>query len=135
MVLRNTEFRVNPHLCETALCAWVGSAAAGDRLAYHRGFLAVDTAPERNHLFERERVQLARMARRARLLAAQGLAHLVQYRHGPGDFTYFLIAATRPRRVTEAFRFVPERQDTRQPPASAPYRHARAKSLQCKEHA
>ena len=32
-----------PPLTEAALCAWVGQAGPGDWLAYHHGFLAVDT--------------------------------------------------------------------------------------------
>src|SRR4051794_23453232 len=88
---------------ETALCTWLGAAAAGDCLAYYRGFLAIEIASEAQRLPDRDRRALSRVARRVRLLAEQGLAHLFQRRNGPGDFTYVLIAATRPRRVTEAF--------------------------------
>ena len=50
---------------ETDLCAWIGQAAPGDILEYHRGFLALDTASPGTHLPERDRIELLRLARRA----------------------------------------------------------------------
>jgi hypothetical protein len=84
-------------LTEAALCAWIGMAAAGDRLAYHRGFLALDLSPETQHLSGPARTELTRVASRARQLAERGLAHLVQRREGHGDYTYLLVARPRMR--------------------------------------
>jgi hypothetical protein len=84
-------------LTEAALCAWIGMAAAGDHLAYHRGFLALDLSPETKHLSGPARTELTRVASRARQLAERGLAHLVQRREGHGDYTYLLIARPRLR--------------------------------------
>lgn len=91
---------LTPHRCgitETELCGWLGQAAPGDRLVYHRGFLALDCAPTSGRLLERERGELLRVARRALFAAENGLAHLVQRRNGPDDFTYLLIARPRPK--------------------------------------
>jgi hypothetical protein len=40
---------------ETDLCGWIGQAALGDILEYHRGFLALDTASPGTHLPECDR--------------------------------------------------------------------------------
>jgi hypothetical protein len=84
-------------ITETRLCAWLGTAAPGDQLAYHRGFLAVDCDSSSDRLTQREKAELRRVARRAMLAAEAGLAHLLQRRNGPNDFTYFLVARTRPQ--------------------------------------
>ena len=63
---------------------------------YHRGFLAVDLDPGNGRLTERERAELRRVSRRAMLLAEDGLAHLLQRRNGPDDFSYLLVARSRP---------------------------------------
>lgn len=82
---------------EAILCRWVGVAAPGDQLVYHRGFLALDCDPSNGRLTQREKAELRRVARRAMLAAESGLAHLVQRRHGPGDFSYVLIVRPRPK--------------------------------------
>lgn len=84
-------------ITETELCGWLGQAAPGDRLVYHRGFLALDCAPTAGRFPERERGELLRVARRALFAAENGLVHLVQRRNGPDDFTYLLIARPRPK--------------------------------------
>jgi hypothetical protein len=83
-------------ITESDLCRWLGAAFPGDQFAYHRGFLAVDCDPTAGRLSRRERARLLRLARRARLAAESGLAHLVQRRNGAGDFSYLLIARPRP---------------------------------------
>lgn len=85
-------------LTEAALCAWLGAAAPGDAIAYHRGALARQVCPQLGCLPAEERVALARVAARAWKLAEAGLAHLVQRRHGFEDFEYILVARRRPRR-------------------------------------
>src|SRR5437879_407170 len=82
-------------LTEEQLCAWLGSAAPGDKLCYHRGFLALDRCPIASSLSGRDRRELCRLGQRALLTAEGGLARLVQHRHGPGDFSYLLVSRQR----------------------------------------
>ena len=87
-------------LSKADLCRWLGAAAPGERLAYHRGFLARDLSPLTQLLPVEERIALARLANRAWKLAEAGLAHLLQRRHGDEDYSYLIVARPRPRRVT-----------------------------------
>jgi hypothetical protein len=84
-------------ITEAELCTWLGTAAPGDQLVYHRGFLAIDCAPTNDGLAKREREELRRVARRVRGWADDGLVHLIQRRDGPDDFGYMLVV--RPRRI------------------------------------
>ncbi|MDB5407743.1 MAG: hypothetical protein JWL84_2655 [Rhodospirillales bacterium] len=84
-------------ITEIDLCGWLGAAAPGDRLTYHRGFLALDCAPTSGRLPTRERVELLRTARRAMFAAENGLAHLMQRRHGADDYSYLIEVRPRPR--------------------------------------
>lgn len=86
-------------ITEAELCGWLAAAAPGDQLTYHRGFLAVDCDPVTTHLPDPQRMELLRAANRARFAAEKGLAHLLQRRNGPSDFTYLLIARTRPKKM------------------------------------
>ena len=91
-------------LNEAAFCAWFGAAAAGDRIEYWRGHLAVDVNATESLLAHDDRRQLGRVAGRAYRLAEDGKAHLVQRRHGDGDYSYLLVV--RPRRRPIRARFV-----------------------------
>jgi hypothetical protein len=82
---------------EIELCGWLGQASPGDILQYHRGFLAIDREPMHGRLPKNDRDELIRMCRRAHWAAEQGLAHLVQRRHGDGDYSYLMIARPRPK--------------------------------------
>jgi hypothetical protein len=82
-------------ITEIEVCAWLGQAAPGDALEYHRGFLALDASPHGPGGHDRR--ELRRVARRAFWAAETGLAHLVQRRHGTDDSSYLLIARPRPR--------------------------------------
>jgi hypothetical protein len=84
-------------ITEVELCRWLGAAAPGDTLEYHRGFLAVDVSPSSGRLVERHRNELAHLARRALWAANKGWVHLVQRRYGPNDHAYLLIARPRPQ--------------------------------------
>ena len=91
---------VAPPPSEDMLCAWLDAAEPGERLEYHRGFLArdVDMAkPQR--LPEWRRQSLMRLAARARWAAEHGVVHLVQIRRGAGDFSYVAIARPRSPKV------------------------------------
>lgn len=87
-------------LTEIDLCGWVGQAAPGDILEYHRGFLTLDTMPQGRRLAERDRAELARVARRARWAADRGLIHLVQRRHRFDDYSYLAIARPKPKQAS-----------------------------------
>ena len=70
---------------EMEFLGWLGQAAPGEVLVYHRGFLAVD-----RHWAEGG--ALDRLADRAAWAAEHGLADLLQRRHGPEDLSYLAIA-------------------------------------------
>ena len=90
---------VEAPLTEAALCKWLGAAAPGDTLTYHRGALARQICPQLECLPEAKRAALQRLAARARKLAELGLADLVQRHHGYEDYSYIIIARHRPRRL------------------------------------
>jgi hypothetical protein len=78
-------------LTEPEFCGWLGTAAPGDMLEYHRGFLLLDIRPDGSRLAPANRNALVLVARRAFWAAEQGWVHLVQRRHGPDDFSYLAI--------------------------------------------
>jgi hypothetical protein len=86
-----------PMLDEAALCAWVGAASPGDCLQYWRGFLAIDAGTAQSQLEATDRRVLGNVARRAWRLAEQGCVHLLQRRHGNGDYAYLLVLRPQPR--------------------------------------
>lgn len=90
-------------LDEAALTAWFSAAAAGDRIEYWRGFLAVDANPTGSKLEPDDRRQLGRIAARAFRLAEHGKAHLIQKRHSDADYSYLLVVRPRPRPVRARF--------------------------------
>lgn len=79
-------------LTEPEFCGWLGTAAPGDSLEYHCGFLVLDIRPDGSRLAPADRRALARVARRAFWAAERGWVHLVQRRHGPDDYSYLAIA-------------------------------------------
>jgi len=85
------------HLTEMDFAGWVGAAAPGDRLEYHRGFLAVDIVPVISKLPEPDHAALKTLATRAYWAAGQRLVHLVQERLGPDLFAYIAIARPKPK--------------------------------------
>ena len=75
--------------------AWLQTARPGSLIEYHRGQLCVDrqhkvNAP-RNTPENKARDVLHELATRALRASERGLVHLVQRRHGDGDYTYFAI--------------------------------------------
>ena len=88
--------RTRRPLTEIDFCAWVARAVPGDRLEYHRGFLALDICPLFTRLADRQRDELARLGARALWAAEQGLVHLVQERLGRAQFAYLAIARPKP---------------------------------------
>jgi hypothetical protein len=86
---------IRPTLTEIAFCRWLGEAAPGAIVEYHRGFLCLDCfgdprSPERHALRE--------LARRAAWASDHGLVHLLQKRHGPRDYGYLAIKRPDPRK-------------------------------------
>jgi hypothetical protein len=81
--------RARRPLTEIEFCAWVAQAVPGDRLEYHRGFLALDIFPMFARLPDQQRSELARLG--------SGLVHLVQERTGPDQFAYIAVARPKPK--------------------------------------
>ena len=94
--------RASRPLSEIEFCAWVAQAVSGDRLEYHRGFLAGDIVPSVSSLAANERTELSLLATRAAWVEAQGLVHLVQQRLGPDLFAYLAIARPKTSRTEQA---------------------------------
>lgn len=92
-----TTVRSTKPLTEIEFCGWVGQAAPGDRLEYHRGFLVLDTFALFTRLDDTARAELGKLASRAFWAAEAGLVHLVQERVGPDEFAYIAIARPKPR--------------------------------------
>ncbi|WP_424931923.1 hypothetical protein [Amaricoccus macauensis] len=84
---------------EIDLCVWLGTATPGDRLEYHRGFLAVDIEEKNKRLSERDSLALKHLRHRALALFERDLVHLVQERLGPGHFAYIAIARPKSSQV------------------------------------
>ena len=79
--------------------AWVARAKPGERLEYFRGLLALDRIKATSALQETERRKLATVADRALALAGQGKLHLLQERHGDGDYSYWAVARAPARSI------------------------------------
>jgi hypothetical protein len=83
---------------DIAFCAWLAVAVPGERLVYHRGFLAVDAAGLVSSLSPERQRSLRDVAAAALRAAEQGLVHLVQVRLGPHRFAYVALARPKSRR-------------------------------------
>jgi hypothetical protein len=92
-----TTIRSARQLSEMEFAGWVGAAAPGERLEYHRGFLVLDTFALFSGLSDKERAELRRLGFRAFRAAEQGLLHLVQERVGPDQFAYIAVARPKPK--------------------------------------
>ena len=75
-----------------AFRAWLTRAKPGERLEYYRGLLALDRVNGTSSFREAERRKLTAVADHASALAGQGTLHLLQERHGDGDYSYWAIA-------------------------------------------
>jgi hypothetical protein len=81
--------------------AWLARAKPGERLEYYRGLLALDRIKGTSCLREAERRRLAAVADHASALAGGGKLHLLQERHGDGDYSYWAIARVPARSVDQ----------------------------------
>lgn len=100
-------FASDQRVTEVEFCAWIGQAEPGDTIAYHRGFLVLDTSPHSRGMSEAERRELALVARRAWWAAERSLIHLVQRRHGPEDFSYLAVARPKAREAAAQLAALP----------------------------
>ena len=89
---------------EATFCDWIAQAAPGASVVYFRGHLASDRMPSAGTFGEPERKRLVAVARRALQSAEDSLVHLVQRRHGVGDYSYMAVKAhvRRPGRLMPA---------------------------------
>lgn len=81
---------------ENAFVDWRTDAQPGDRLVYHRGFLARDRHPTMGQISKGDRLALERVADRALADCNRGLVRLLQRKHGPEDFSYIAVARAPP---------------------------------------
>jgi hypothetical protein len=98
-----TTTRSASRLSEMEFAGWVGAAAPGDRIEYHRGFLAVDLIVPISGQSRPELVALHKLGIRAYWAAEQRFVHLVQERVGPNHFAYIAIARPKPKRAEVSF--------------------------------
>ena len=88
-------------ITDIEFCAWLGQAAPGDRLEYHRGLLVVDTADSiKSPLCAVDRERLRALANAAHRAFEADLVHLVQVRLGLDRFAYLAIARPKKRQRT-----------------------------------
>ncbi len=74
-----------PPPADDPLRQWLEGARRGERIEYHRGFLArsIEDGPEG--------VPMRRRLRWLQEMAERGIVHLVQKRHGPDDYSYLAV--------------------------------------------
>ena len=87
----------DPGIGEIDFCAWIAQAMAGERLVYHRGFLAFDAMALLSDLPPDRQRALRDVAAAAMRAAEQDLVHLVQARLGPDQFAYIAVARRKPK--------------------------------------
>lgn len=77
-------------MTEQDFLAWLAGAAPGDRIEYHRGFLARDRMTYDRDPEKRNRLSI--LSAKVRAIAEQGHVHLAQVRLGPERWSYIAIA-------------------------------------------
>ena len=82
---------------EPSFLRWLAGAKPGESLVYHRGVLIIDRLALGSRLSRQDALVLDRVAKAAMAAAESGRVHLVQRRHGDGDYSYIMVA--RGRRV------------------------------------
>jgi len=92
-----TTIRSKVPFTEIQFCAWVAQALPGERLEYHRGFLALDRCQGLSRFNAEERTRLTWLGARTFWAAEQGLVHLVQERVSPDQFAYIAVARRKPK--------------------------------------
>jgi hypothetical protein len=82
-------------LTEKALCDWIGSASAGERIQYHQGLLLVDRSASQSTYPVKEQKRIRAVAERAWRACELGLIHLVSRRIAPFVFAYIAVRSLR----------------------------------------
>jgi hypothetical protein len=95
--------------------AWLAGANPGERLEYQRGLLATDRIKGTSSLKEAERRRLAAVADHALVLADRGELHLLQERHGNGDYSYWAVARPSARSLEQVSNSFPIDQRSEHP--------------------
>lgn len=80
------------NISATEIRTWLATAPAGEAITYFRGFLALATGEKNGSRAEADRSELGRASGYLWKAAQHGRVHLVQIRHGVGDYTYLAIA-------------------------------------------
>ena len=90
---RDVERRAGTALPVTSddFCGWLAIATPGSASVYYRGHLGRDRSRSTTALSERDRQGLIALARQALLAAEAGRVHLLQRRHGDGDYSYIAV--------------------------------------------
>lgn len=81
-----------PPLSLEAFRSWLGQAQPGDRLEYHQGFLTIDRSPA-SCFADHERQVLTKLASAVLKAADASQVHLLQRRHGDGEYSYIAVRA------------------------------------------
>ena len=79
-------------------CGWLAKAMPGDGTVYYRGHIGRDRCQSTTGLSARDRQGLVALARQAMLAAEDGRVHLLQRRHGDGDYSYIAVKARAPEK-------------------------------------
>lgn len=91
-VMNRTHRAIRTAVSEPEFCSWLQTAAPGNVIEYHRGFLVFDAAQTcRGKLALKRQHELIQLRRRAYWAAEQELVHLVQRRLAPCRFSYLAI--------------------------------------------
>jgi hypothetical protein len=83
---------------EAEVRRWLREAEPGQAIQYFRGFLAMSRSECGAMISAPQRQELAKVADWLWRAAMHDRIHLVQYRHGPGDWSYIAIARERLQR-------------------------------------
>jgi len=79
-------------------CSWLAKAMPGDTIVYYRGHLGRDRCRSTTALSEHDRQALIALARQTLFAAEDDRVHLLQRRHGDGDYSYIAVKARAPGR-------------------------------------
>jgi len=90
-------------------CGWLAMATPGNATVYHRGHLGRDRCRSTTALSERDRQWLIALSRQALLAAEADRVHLLQRRHGDGDYSYIAVKARVPERRAARPRNIPSK--------------------------
>ena len=91
MTIRGRPPRISLLIDERDLSEWLTAARPGEVLRYHRGSLPIDRLAHGSRLRDHDQQQLHVVANRLHALAAAGHGHLLQRRHGSGDYSYLFV--------------------------------------------